>query len=77
MVCAKILRENSEEVEKEFKDECTIFQQGIHHDNILALLNAGKSKVLKNGEPVDDELHFYFVSELASKGELFTYVYDR
>lgn len=41
------------------------------------MFNAGRSKILKNGEPIDEDLHFYFVSELASKGELFTYVLDR
>jgi hypothetical protein len=33
--------------------------------------------MFKDGEPVSEDLHFYFVSELASKGELFTYVLDR
>ena len=53
-----------------------IYQQGISHANVLALYNAGRSRIFKNGEAVNEDHHFYFVSELAPKGELFKYVYD-
>lgn len=61
-----------EQSEKTFHAEVTAGQTGMNHKNVLRLLGAGRSSIIKNGSSQGDA--FYIVSELANNGEAFDYV---
>jgi hypothetical protein len=59
--------------EKTFHAEVQVGQTGINHKNVLRLLGAGRSSIMKNGANTGTDA-FYIVSELAPNGEAFDYV---
>jgi serine/threonine protein kinase len=71
-VCVKLFKDMDEETEKTFRAEVAAGSQGFNHPNVLRLMAAGKSEIMKNGTPSGNSV-FYIVSELAENGEAFDY----
>jgi hypothetical protein len=48
-VCVKIFKKMDKETEKTFHAEVQAGQTGMNHKNVLRLLGAGRSSIMKNG----------------------------
>lgn len=68
----KIFKNMDPATEKTFHSEVQAGQTGMNHKNVLRLLGAGRSSIMKKGTNMGDA--FYIVSELAPNGEAFDYV---
>lgn len=60
------------QTEKTFHSEVQAGQTGMNHKNVLRLMGAGRSGLMKGTKNMGDT--FYIVSELAPNGEAFDYV---